>query len=437
MREPLGARRRDAFRVVGLAAVLAVAADSAGLAAAQSGPEGDAAPAPSVPAETPPALSFRYGDGVRLRAGAFRGRVRTRLHLDFVDPSFDDTLGDDEAAIAPDYDDGRGLRRARWLGDFGFDDESPYAPFSARLQVDFSGSQIDWKDAYARATFDAAVGSITEVDLRAGQFREAFGLEAMTSVTHLAFIERSPATNTFTPGRSRGLQGRLRGEDWSLSVGHFRRAEGLPFPDDLGTETATTVRALHQRQGALAQVGASVSLREPGDDGIRLSARPGTRLLNRVVDTGTVDAERAVTFGTEALWRLGEVTAWAEVFGAHLEDVDGAGDAWLSGGHVAVSWFPWVGRTTWNRGKGGMGPPDVPDVLSTRANGDGAVELVARASWTDLDDGPLAGGQLQDLEIGANWYLQRSTRVMLHWLVAHVDGDATEHALLGRIQIEL
>ena len=44
---------------------------------------------------------------------------------------------------------------------------------------------------------------------------------------------------------------------------------------------------------------------------------------------------------------------------------------------------------------------------------------------------------MRDLEVGANWYLQRSTRVMLHWLTVRVDGDATGHALLGRIQIEL
>ena len=392
---------------------------------------------PEVDAPAPPPLSFRFGDGVRWRAGAFRARVRTRLHLDLVEPSFGDVFGSDEAAEAEPFDGGRGLRRARWLGDLGFAESSPWAPLSGRIQIDFARSRIRWLDAYARATFGTDLGPVTEVDVRAGEFREAFGLEAMTSVTHIAFIERSPASNAFTPGRSRGAQWRLRGADWSLSIGHFRRAEGLPFPDELGTEAATTARALLQSSGALAQLGASVSVRDPGGDGIRFSARPGTRLLNRVVDTGRLDADRSVLYGTEALWRLGAVTAWAEAFGAHVEDVGGAGAARLSGGHVAVSWFPWEGRTSWRRARGGMGPPDVPDALSTRANGDGAVEFALRAGWTDLDDGPVAGGRVRDLEVGANWYLQRSTRVMLHWLTVRVDGDATGHALLGRIQIEL
>src|SRR6185295_7409221 len=47
----------------------------------------------------------------------------------------------------------------------------------------------------------------------------------------------------------------------------------------------------------------------------------------------------------------------------------------------------------------------------------GAWELAARISSLDLTDDGIDGGQLDDLSLGVNWYLNPNTRVMLDYIV--------------------
>ena len=54
----------------------------------------------------------------------------------------------------------------------------------------------------------------------------------------------------------------------------------------------------------------------------------------------------------------------------------------------------------------------------------GAVELAARYSSTDLDDGPYQGGTLDAITLGANWYLNPNTRLMFNWVRS--DGESPD-----------
>lgn len=386
-----------------------------------------------------PPLSWTFGDGLRLGVGDLEARVRTRIHMDLVESRLDDV----GRALGEDFADGLRLRRARWLGDFAFREGSVLAGWRARAQVDFAGSEIDWKDLFVRYDGLPRPGALDAMDLRAGHFREPLGIEAMSSVSHIAFIERSTASDAFTPGRSRGVQWSGRGSAWLVQAGAFRAAEGLPFPDDLGTGRSLTLRAVHQgAERGLVQWGGGVTVRDPGEDGIRFGARPGTRLLPRVADTGTLDAERFTVGALEALW-LGEgwaaVAEWFQAVGSGVAGADGA--PILMGGHLSVQTFLDQGQPTWNRARGGLRAAKVPDAWSTREHGPGAVELAARLAWVDLDDGVVRGGRALDLELGVNWYLQPATRFMLHWVGARVDapdgGEAHGAALLARLQVQL
>lgn len=386
-----------------------------------------------------PAVAWTFGDGVRVRVGDLEARVRTRLHMDLVESE----LGDVGDLLGEDFEDSERLRRARWLTDLRFRDGSPLELFRVRAQVDFASSELDWKDLFVRYDGAPRFGGLEASDVRAGQFRMPFGLEAMSSVSHIAFIERSTASNTFTPGRGRGVQWAGRSADWLFQVGAFRASEGLPFPDELGTTRSIAARALRQREGlGLVQVGGGVVVHDPGDDGFAFRARPGTRLLPRVVDTGSLQADRFVVGGLEALW-LGDgwagVAEWFHAFGS---DVGGAGGSpQLVGGHVAVQRFLTEGQVTWNRKRGGLRAAQVADAWTTRGAGPGAVEVAGRLSWVDLDDGAVRGGRSLDLEVGVNWYLQPATRVMVHWVGSRVDapsgGEAHGAAVLARVQVQL
>lgn len=383
--------------------------------------------------------TWAMGEGLETGEGPITLRLRTRLHMDLVDPDFE-AIG---RALDEDFGRILNLRRARWLADVGFAKDGPLKGFKIRAQVDFASSDIDWKDLYVRRDSAGRFGPFMETNIRGGQFREPIGLEAMTSVTYLPFIERSLATNVFTPGRSRGVQWSGRTDRWLVQAGAFRGFGGDPFPNELESERSLTLRAVRQDPTAvLTQVGGGLSLRAPGEDGVRFGARPGTRLQPAVANTGRIQASRFLVGSAEALWLADGSTASVECFvGMGSEAGPNREDVVLTGGHASFATFLTDGTHTWNRGRGGYGAADVPDSWYSRTPGNGSVELVARLGWVDLNDGAVRGGRTLDLECGLNWYLQPATRFMVHGILLSVDSPGSGHeygsAVLARIQLQL
>jgi len=382
---------------------------------------------------------YFLGDGLRASAGSVDARLRLRLHADLIESR----LG--ELGQVPSGSDGGAadIRRARAMLDLRGAEGSALRPFRLRAQVDFQDLEVRWLDLYARYDGIFSAGGIVESDVRLGEFREPFGLEAMTSVTYLPFIERSTATNTFTPGRSRGGQASIRSAHGLVQAGAFRRSDGRPFPDEALDERALTARAVWQGDGqGLTQAGGSISLRDPRGDLLVFRGTTGSRLLERIADTGSIAAERAIVGGLEALLRQGPWTAQTEAFGLWIDDANGInGESFLSGGYLSVSRFLGAGETSWTRGRGSLGPPQVEGALRRGGGGSQAMEVVARLSYTDLTGGAIEAGRVLDLETGLNVYLSPTTRLMLHWVgvSAAAPGGPSEEgwALLGRLQVQI
>jgi phosphate-selective porin OprO/OprP len=61
-----------------------------------------------------------------------------------------------------------------------------------------------------------------------------------------------------------------------------------------------------------------------------------------------------------------------------------------------------------------------------------------RLSNLDLNDAGagVSGGELDDLTLGVNWYLDPTTRVMLNWVNADIRGLGEANALQARFQID-
>lgn len=382
---------------------------------------------------------YALGDGLTATGWDLEARLRLRLHADLVEPRFGD-LGGASGATAEGSTE---FRRARALLDIRGAEGSALRPFRLRAQVDFKDLEVRWLDLYARYDGLFSGGAVIASDLRAGEFREPFGLEAMTSVSYLPFIERSTATNTFTPGRSRGGQATLRSAHGLFQAGAFRRTDGRPFPDKTLDERALTARAVWQGDGqGLTQAGASISLRDPGGDLLTFRGTTGSRLLERLADTGSIDADRAVSSGLEALYRQGPWTAQSEAFGVWVDGANGVpGESFLSGGYISLSRFLGAGETSWSRGRGALGPPKVEGAMRRGGGGLQALEAVARISYTDLTGGSIQAGQILDLETGLNFYVSSTTRLMLHWVgisAEPADGPRDEGwAILGRLQIQI
>ena len=68
------------------------------------------------------------------------------------------------------------------------------------------------------------------------------------------------------------------------------------------------------------------------------------------------------------------------------------------------------------------------------SQGIGAVELVTRYSYLDLDSAGIEGGVLHDWTLGLNWYPIRQTRLMLNYIAAHPAGFGVQHNFQLRLQ---
>ena len=66
----------------------------------------------------------------------------------------------------------------------------------------------------------------------------------------------------------------------------------------------------------------------------------------------------------------------------------------------------------------------------------GAVELAARYSNTNLDDGAVDGGEVDTIALGANWHLNPNTRVMLDYVMPDEDTIGDAQLLLMRLQVD-
>ena len=109
---------------------------------------------------------------------------------------------------------------------------------------------------------------------------------------------------------------------------------------------------------------------------------------------------------------------------------DGA-DPTFQGFYAAASWFLTGEVRPYSRSNATFGR--VRPRRSLRSEGGaGAWEIAARFSRLDLSDQEIAGGELEDVTLGLNWYANPFVRVMANWIHAEVDGSGGSDTLVTR-----
>jgi phosphate-selective porin OprO/OprP len=69
-------------------------------------------------------------------------------------------------------------------------------------------------------------------------------------------------------------------------------------------------------------------------------------------------------------------------------------------------------------------------------NGFGAVQLVGRVDWIDLTDEAVEGGEMRVASLGANWYANPNTKVMVAVVHPDVDDVGSFWGLEMRFQVD-
>ena len=289
-----------------------------------------------------------------------------------------------------------------------------------KAEYDFAGGSVSWTDVYLRFVKLPGVGNIY-----VGKIKTPFGLEGLTSSRFITLQERS-LTDAFVPGRQVGVL--LKNSVFDNRV-HW--AFSMTRSDDDGTadsftespDTNFTLRLAATPYQAsktrLAHVGLAYHLQK--EEGFRFRARPEGRTKSvRLVDVRG-DSDQVDQIGLEGALVCGSVSVQGEYMTVTPE-VAGTDSPTFTAYYVMGSYFL-TGESRPYSG-GAFGRPKPKRKFDLKKGTMGAVELAARMSRIDLNDGDFNGGVERNFTLGVNWYPHNNARVTLNYIAAYLDrGD--------------
>jgi len=366
-------------------------------------------------AESPTDMRVYWKEGLRFDSQdeQFKLRIGGRLMNDFAFGSQSSEVDD---AVGK-FEDGTEFRRARLYisGDI-------YEDFFFKTQFEFAGGDADLADAYLGMKGIPGVGTVL-----VGHMKEPFSLEGQTSSRYTTFMERS-LTTRFNAGRNTGLKvhntalndrmtwaaGVFQNTDSSGaqkadgSIAFTGRVTGLPWYEDDG--------------GRLVHLGLAYSHRDV-DDTVRFRKRPGAHLSPRLVDTMEFGADNVQLIGTELAVVYDNWSLQSELLKSSV-DATAGGDPDFDSFYVQGSYFLTGEHRRYKKSSGAFDRvrPNRPFSLSGD-RGPGAWEIAVRYAHVDLDDDTVRGGQLEDITLGVNWYLNPNMRIMWNYVHGEVDHD--------------
>ncbi len=334
-----------------------------------------------------------------------------RIHADYA--VFDDDKND--------HPDGATFRRMR-LGFKGkFDNDVHY-----KAELDFgnkgANDSASFKDVYLAYT------GLEHANIKVGNFKPAYGLEELTSSNYITFIERSLPTGSFATSEIIGLQAYDGGDNYSWAVGvHNDKSTVKSTDDEAKSVVARATFAPIASSGKTLHFGVSQAYRVP--DSASDSVAFDTQAENSIqrlesAETGTISGVDSIHLtGLEAAGVYGPFSLQGEYFRNSI-DRETADDITIGGWYTQASYFITGESRPYKAKSGTFGRVKPKNNFSLKDGGWGAWELAARYSNIDLNDGVIAGGEVDDITLGVNWYLTPNARLMANYIMVDTDSVA-------------
>jgi phosphate-selective porin OprO/OprP len=287
-------------------------------------------------------------------------------------------------------------------------------------------------------------------NIRVGHVRDPIGLENYSTERATTFMERTSNFDAFYQKFQPGVWGFNSWYDERLNLAwSVTRPDPNQFDVDVGNgDYCLTGRIaglpFYANEGrCLLHLGAAYQYRtgqfDPavGDHDFRFRARPDLQELNfipRLIDTGTIVADRADFLGLEALLILGPLNVQSEYTQVWVNNgaVGGSsvGDLTFNGWYVTVGYFLTGEARGYDKRllRLQRSRPLEPFFWVKDENGHhhwglGALEVAFRYDQVDLDSGGVRGGVQTDYTLGLNWYLTDMLKFQANYIIAdrHVD----------------
>lgn len=328
-----------------------------------------------------------------------------------------------------DLKNGSEFRRVRFYNSGSIYDNVKY-----KLQLDFAGGKVSFKDVYI------ALGGIPIVgNVKVGHFKEPFRLEALTSSKYITFMERSFPTN-MAQERNAGLMvyNDFLDKKLSAQVGIFRNADKTGNDKSANDGYAFTSRITgtllqNDEKHQLLHLGIGYSHRVSNSNEYQLKVRPESHLAKKFASSGVfTDVSSIELFNGEVGFVMNSFSLQAEYTQSTISNGSLYG---LNSYYVMSSYFLTGERRPYKSSYDGFSRVK-PKRNFGQEGGFGAVELALRYAAIDLDDKNIEGDVLSDITIGVNWYLNPVTRVMLNYVLADVKDKGTASIFQTRCQID-
>jgi phosphate-selective porin OprO/OprP len=300
-----------------------------------------------------------------------------------------------------------------------------YRDWHGEFDVDFADNAVEMKDMW--------IGYLgfRNTMLKAGNFKEPFSLETITSSKFITFMERSYIDN-FSPDRHIGASAVRWGNMFYATAGVFGQEAGTPDETGRGEAVAVTGRLVISpvhRDGAVLHFGGAFSRR--GTDAaagadtntVRFRARPETNISRaRFLTTGKVRfVDHTNYYNGEFAASYGPATLQSEYTRVALVRLGDRPQATFDGMYVSASVFltgehrPYLMQEgEWDR------------VFPRQKSG--AWEVAARWSTMDLNDTSegvnIKGGRGTNVTLGLNWHMNANFKWMFNYVRVSNDANA-------------
>ena len=288
--------------------------------------------------------------------------------------------------------------------------------YDATVYYDFQSRQ--WQDVFARlqsqAVFDADYGA-----LRFGQSKTPVSLEGVTTSTQTTFIELALPSQAVYENRRVGIDWAIQRAHWLASLGYYaQNLTGRNRGHTLAARAAWVPiheprKVLHlgvaaSQERPYGQVNA-LGVQQPGTASFKSTPEAGLTTVS-LISSGTLAQVRHIDrLGLEEVWISGPWSVQGEYLRAQTSFDVPKPRYDLDGYYVFGSWVLTGESRQYHDG-------NVSNVIPSHAWG--AVELAARYSQLNLNDGRVQGGREHDWTLGANWYLGAHLRMQANYIRA-------------------
>ncbi len=347
--------------------------------------------------------------------GNFKFRLGGRIHADASYSGNDNYIDSDGNHV--EANDGTEIRRARmeFLGTF-------YNDWEFKSQVDFADNSVAVKDMFVQYTGLGALTDALNLNVTFGQQKQAFSRELQESSNDLMFMERSVMNilNEPTVDRAIGLNIASLNKNWTGQIGIYGDTVTANKQDDKADEgwavnSRWTVAPLNEKTH-LIHLGIAGNYRVPNandqvnDRSFRYVYETSHMSNLDVINASVADVDSIKMVGAEANYLNGPFTVGGEYTHQWVDRKDGQENLSVNGWYGETSWTLTGESRKYKQGKFYHVDPAKPFSLSN--GGFGAWELALRYAEADLNDGNFKGGQLSNLTVALNWYLNNNIRLM-------------------------